>query len=85
MYEVVLLREFSSTLETSLSLQEYQQDECKSYCPLFKVPEWLIVAIKEYLFMNEISSSIVMGTVRYRPGWVWVKVAKVSSSTSWPS
>ena len=30
MYEVVLLRELSSTLETYLSLQEYQQGECKS-------------------------------------------------------
>ena len=30
MYEVVLLRELSSTLETNLSLQEYEQDECKS-------------------------------------------------------
>ena len=30
MYEVVLLRELSSILETNLPLQEYQQDEWKS-------------------------------------------------------
>ena len=30
MYDVVLLREFSSTLETDFSLQEYQEEECKS-------------------------------------------------------
>ena len=35
MYDVVLLREFSSTLKINLSLQEYQEDECKS---LIKVP-----------------------------------------------
>ena len=29
MYEVVLLRELSSTSETKFSLQEFQQDECK--------------------------------------------------------
>ena len=30
MYDVVWLREFSSTLKTNLSLQEYQEDESKS-------------------------------------------------------
>ena len=30
MYEVVLLKGLSSTLKTNLSLQEYQEDECKS-------------------------------------------------------
>ena len=70
MYEVVLLRQLSLTLETNLSLHKQQQGKCKSLiqaqeCPLLKVPEWLIVAIKEYLFINETSSSIVMGTVRY--------------------
>ena len=30
MHDVVLLREFSSILKTNLSLQEYQEDECKS-------------------------------------------------------
>ena len=54
MYDVVLLRDLSSTLKTNLSLQEYQEDECKSLIKAqwghqFKVPEWLIVAIKEYL------------------------------------
>ena len=29
------------------------------------MPEWLIVEIKEYLLMNETSSSIVMGNVKY--------------------
>ena len=69
MYEVVLLRELLSTLKTYLSLQEYQQDECKSQYQLsnvsFKVPERVIVAITDYLFNNESSSSIVMVTVRY--------------------
>ena len=46
--------------------------------------EWLIVAIKEYLFMNETSSSIVMGTVKYWPTWLWVQLTKVSPLTSWP-
>ena len=54
MYDVVLLRNLSSTLKTNLSLQEYQEDQCKSLIKAqwghqFKVPEWLIVAIKEYL------------------------------------
>ena len=30
MYDAVLLRELSSTLKTNLTLQEYQEDECKS-------------------------------------------------------
>ena len=30
MYDVVLLREFSSKLKSNLPLQEYQEDECKS-------------------------------------------------------
>ena len=34
--------------------------------------------------MNEISSSIVMGIVRYSPGWLCVQLTKVSSLTSWP-
>ena len=34
--------------------------------------------------MNETSSSIVMGTVRYWPTWLWVQLTKVSSLTSWP-
>ena len=50
MYDEALLREFSSILKTNL-LQECQEDDCKSlikaWWPLFKMPEWLIVAIKE--------------------------------------
>ena len=30
MYEVILFRKLSSTLQTNLSLQEYQEGECKS-------------------------------------------------------
>ena len=30
MYDVVLLRDLPSTFKTNLSLQEYQEDECKS-------------------------------------------------------
>ena len=60
---VVLLTEFSSTLKTNLSLQEYQQEEHKSLKNP-KVPQWLIVAIKEYLFVIETPCSIVKETVR---------------------
>ena len=34
--------------------------------------------------MNETSSLIVMGTVRYSPGWLWVQLTKVSPLTKWP-
>ena len=87
MYDVVLLT-FSSTLKTSLLLQVYQEDECKSLIraqswPLFKVPEWLIVAIKEYLFVKETLSSIVMGTVRCFFDSLWVQLKKFYLLTSW--
>ena len=72
-----------------MSLQEYKVEECKSlikaqYWPLFKVSEWLILAIKEYLFVKETSSSIVMGTVRSLFDSLWVQLKKFSFLTSWP-
>ena len=65
-----MLRELSSALKTNLLLKVYQQDEYKSLtkaqsCPLFKVLEWLILATKEYSFMNQTFSSVVVRAVRY--------------------
>ena len=89
MYDVVLLRELSSTFKTNLSLQEYQEGECKSLIkaqqwPLFKVPKWLIVAIKGYLFVKEISPSTVMRTARCLFDSLWVQLKKFASLISWP-
>ena len=64
MYDVVLLREFSSTLKINLSLKSTKKMSDKSpIMALFKRPEWLILAIKEYLFVKETLSS-VLGTTR---------------------
>ena len=46
--------------------------------------EWLIVAIKEYLFVNETSSSIVMETVRSLFDSLSVQLKNFSFLTSWP-
>ena len=48
------------------------------------MPEWLIVAIKEYLFVKETSSSTVMGTTRCLFESVWVQLKKFASLISWP-
>ena len=48
------------------------------------MPEWLIVAIKEYLFVKETLSSLVMGTVCSLFDSLWVKLKKFSFLTSWP-
>ena len=34
----------------------------------------LVVAMKDYLFINETSSSIVIVTERYWPNWLWVQL-----------
>ena len=86
---VVSLRDLSSALKTNLSLQDYQEDECKPLIkaqqwPLLKVAEWLIVAIKEYLFVNETSSSTVMETNRCLFDSLWVQLKKFASLISWP-
>ena len=88
-YHAVLLRELSSALKANLSLEEYQEDEFKSlikaqWWPFFKVPEWLIVAIKEYLFVKETSTSIVMGTTRCLFDSLCVQLKKFASLISWP-
>ena len=46
------------------------------------MPEWLIVATKEHLFVKETSSSIVMGTVRSLFDSLWVQLHKFSFLTS---
>ena len=48
------------------------------------MPEWLIVVIKEYLFVNETSSSTVMGTNRCLFDSLWVQLKKFASLISWP-
>ena len=48
------------------------------------MPEWLIVAIKEYLFVKETSSSTVMGTTRCLFDSLWVQLKKFASLISWP-
>ena len=48
------------------------------------MPEWLIVAIKEYLFVKETSSSTVMGTTRCLFDSFWVQLKKFASLISWP-
>ena len=48
------------------------------------MPEWLIVAIKEYLFVKVSSSSTVMETLRSLFDSLWVQLKKVSFLTSWP-
>ena len=52
--------------------------------PLFKLPEWLIVATKGYMFVKEISSSTAMGTTRCLPNSLWVQLRKFASLISWP-
>ena len=47
------------------------------------MPEWLIVAIKEYLFVKETSSSTVMGTTRCSFDSDWVQLNKSTSLTSY--
>ena len=47
------------------------------------MPEWLIVATKEYLFVKETSSSIVMGTVTSLFDSGWVQLHKFSFLTGW--
>ena len=90
MYDAVLLRDLSSTLNTTLSSQDKidkNNDHINSHTqqwPLFKVPEWLIVAIKEYLFVKETSSSTVMGTTRCLFDSLWVQLKKFASLISWP-
>ena len=47
--------------------------------------EWLIVAIKEYLFVKETSSSTVMGSIRCLFDSLWVQqLKKFGSLISWP-
>ena len=70
-------------------MQEHQVEDFKSLIktqlwPLFKVPELLIVAIKEYFFLKETLSSIDMGTVRSLFDSLWVQLKKFSFLTSWP-
>ena len=48
------------------------------------MPEWLIVAIKEYLFVKETLSSTVMGTTTCLFDLLWVQLKKFVSSTSGP-
>ena len=48
------------------------------------MPEWLIVAIKEYLFVKETSFSTVMGTNRSLFDSLWVQLKKFASLISWP-
>ena len=48
------------------------------------MPDWLIVAIKEYLFVKETSSSIVMGTGRSLFDSLCIQLNKFSFLTSWP-
>ena len=52
--------------------------------PLIKVHEWVIVVIKEYLFVKETTSSKVMVTVRCLFDLLWVQLKKFSSFISWP-
>ena len=51
--------------------------------PLVKLPELLIVAIEEYLFEKENSSSTVMGTIRCLIDSLWVQLNKFASLISW--
>ena len=46
------------------------------------MPEWLVVGIKEYLFVKETSSSIVMATVRSLFDSLGVQQKKFSALTS---
>ena len=48
------------------------------------MPQWVIVAIKEYLFVKEILSSTVMGTVRSLFDSPQVQLKKFSFLTSRP-
>ena len=48
------------------------------------MPEWLIVAIKEYLSVKETSFSVFMGTVRSLFDLLWVQLNFFSFLTSWP-
>ena len=42
------------------------------------------MAIKEYLFAKETSSSTDIGTVKYLPDSLWVQLKKFPSLISWP-
>lgn len=46
------------------------------------MPEWLVVAIKEYLFVMETLSSTVMGMVRCLLDSLWVQPKKFASLIS---
>ena len=48
------------------------------------MPEWLIVAIRKYLFIKDTSSSTVMGTTRFLFDSLWVQMKKFASLISWP-
>ena len=48
------------------------------------MPEWLIVVVKEYLFVKQTSSWTVMGTASCLFGSLWVQLKKFASLSSWP-
>ena len=69
----MLFRKCCGTVSTTLSLQDSQSPELKSFtiaqeCLWSSVPEWLIDAIREYLVEKDTSSSTVMGTFKFNSG-----------------